>query len=450
MPMKNDFDLKEFAELIDCVYDEVCIWDSTWHLVYANKVMYRHYGIRPEDLLGKTIDELSMNRKLWYPTCVPETFKEKRPFIQRQKTITGIDIVTISVPVFDADDNVKYIVQSVRESDKELYKELAPVKPQEEKHEGHRVIYKSREMGNTIEYAYTIANTKAPILILGETGTGKSYIAKYIHENSQRKNKPFVTVNMASLNPTVIESELFGYKSGAFTGANSKGRKGFFETANGGTLFLDEIGDFPYELQGKLLHVIQEEEFIPMGSTEPVKLDIRLICATNCDLVKMVDAGKFRRDLYHRINMLELTIPPLRRRKDDIPVLSKYFLDVFNRKYDRHVSISEAVKDMFMKYAWTGNVRELSNVIERGVITAEHEIMDDSSLPDSFFSMDNIKPTENCIFDRSSFESVMDEYEGRLIRRAYELYPSSRKLAEVLKISQSTASRLIRKHIKQQ
>lgn len=169
MPLKKDFDIDEFAELIDCVYDEICIWDSHWHLVYGNTVMYRHYGIKPEDLLGRTIDELSIIRKLWYPTCVPETFKEKKPFIQKQRTITGIDIVTISMPIFDDNNNVKYIVQSVRESDKELFKKLTPVKLADEHADGRNVIYKSYEMSKTVDYANTIAKTSAPILILGET-----------------------------------------------------------------------------------------------------------------------------------------------------------------------------------------------------------------------------------------------------------------------------------------
>ncbi len=452
MALLRDFDKDEFIRLIDNVYDEICIWDAEWHLIYANKIFYRHYNIRPEELLDKNVEELSLKRRLWYPTCVPETFTEKKPFIQRQRTITGIDIVTVSVPVFDDNDNVRYIVQSVREGEKELNKELTPIRPEENNDEANerRVIYKSHEMKRTIEYAGTIARTEAPILILGETGTGKSYIARYIHEHSSRRGKPFVVVNMASLSPSVIESELFGYKRGAFTGADSKGKKGLFEAANGGTLFLDEMGDFPYELQSKLLNVIQEEEFIPVGGTESVKLDVRLICATNCDLVKMIEAGKFRRDLYHRINMLEITIPPLRRRKDDIPVLTDYFLDIFNRKYDKQVRLSESVRDIFMKYSWTGNVRELSNVVERGVITSEHDIMDNSRLPDSFFSMDNIKSSEGCIFEKMSFDAVIEEYEGRIIRRAYEQYPSSRKLAEALKLSQSTASRLIRKYIEKE
>lgn len=450
MPLCKDFDLETFAELVDNVYDEICIWDSTWHLVYANKVLYRHYGLKPEEILGRTVTELSVKKRLWYPTCVPETFNEKKPFIQHQRTITGIEIETISVPVFgDGDsENVKYVVQSVRESTKELFKELTPVKGvSDEDSEGRKLIYKSAAMAACVEYAEKIAKTNAPLLILGETGTGKSYIAKYVHEHSKRSSKPFVTVNMASLSPAVIESELFGYRKGAFTGANSSGKKGLFEAADGGTLFLDEIGDFPYELQSKLLHVIQEEEFIPVGGTESVKVDVRLICATNCDLVRMVEAGKFRRDLYHRINMLELTIPSIRKRRDDIPVLMDYFLGIFNRKYEKAVVISDAVKEQFMKYSWTGNVRELSNVVERGVITADNGIVEISDLPDTFFSIDNIRQSSDCVFEKLSFDAVMDEYEGKIIRKAYELYPSSRRLAEALKVSQTTASRLIRKHV---
>lgn len=448
MLLKDEFSFETFVELIDDVYDEIFIWDADMRVVYANKACYRHYGLRPEDFIGKSISEFTIQENLWTPTCVPDTVTEKKPVLQKQKTFLGTDIVTISVPIFDEHDNVKYIVQSVRDEPQFLFKELSPIRgTAAEMPEGQSILYKSALMKQVVDYGKRVAPTKAPILILGETGTGKTLLAKYIHEQSDRRDKPFININMASLSPSVIESEFFGYKEGAFTGASRNGKKGIFEAANGGTLFLDEIGEFPYELQAKFLHVLQENEFIPVGGTAPIKLDIRLICATNCDLQQMIDAGKFRKDLYHRINMLEITVPPLRKRKEDLLLLSAYFLNDFNKKYDRNVIFSDEVVDVFMKYLWAGNVRELSNVVERGVIISDHGTIRMRDLPESFFSMDNIKPVEHCALEQMSYVEAMEQYEQALIQKAYLKYPSSRKLAKALQVSQATASRLIRKYI---
>ncbi len=461
MVLDNEFDFESFVKLIDNIYDEICIWDADWNCVYANQACYQHYGMRPNELLGKNVKEF-IDRKLWYPTCVPDTYSEKKPVMQRQRTCLGIDIVTISVPIFDSFNNVKYIIQSVREADDYLLKKVANI-PADKiitddlSDSKCKIIYRSDAMGSLIEYSKKAAASKAPILILGETGTGKTMLARYIHKCSDRADKPFVNVNIASLSPSVIESELFGYEAGAFTGAASKGKKGIFEAANGGTLFLDELGEFPYDLQAKFLHVLQDEQFIPVGGLEPVELDVRILCATNCDIEKMIKAGRFRADLYHRINLIELTVPPLRERPEDILILSEYLLEKLNEKYGKMVRISDEVLDLFCNYTWSGNVRELSNVIERGIITADNDIIRVKNLPESFFSVDNIETGEKTaaqivskdIFGHtdSSFEEAREHWESQFIKEKYDKHPSSRKLARALDISQSKASRLIRKYI---
>ena len=450
MALQHGFSLEEFISLVDNVYDEICIWDSESRMIYINNACARHYGLKPEDFLGKKLSEMVGVDKLWYPSCVPDTANEKRPVIQQQKTILGQDIFTISVPIFDEEGKTKYIIQSVREGYDYLYRELSPLQGvRTSGTDDPEMIFRSEAMAEVTRYAQKLAATKAPILILGETGTGKSYLAKYIHQHSDRRDKPLVTINMASLSPSVVEAEFFGYTDGAFTGAKRGGKKGLLEAANGGTLFLDEIGDFPYELQAKFLHVLQEEEFIPVGGVKPVRLDFRLICATNCNLQKMIEAGKFRKDLYHRINMLEITVPPLRKRREDIRPLAEHFLELANRKYDRKVRISDEVWDAFSHYLWSGNIRELSNVVELGVLMAEaDDRITPRILPESFFSMDHVKRAPECQMPGKSLEEIMDFYERGVIQTAYRQHPSSRKLAEALHISQATASRLIRKHIK--
>ena len=450
MLLKGAINAEKLIEMIDQCYDEIFIWDKNGKIVYVNDACYRHYGIRPEKFLGKTLQECTINEKLWSPSCVTRTFDGKRPMMQKQKTFLGIDIVTISVPIMDEHGEVEYVLQSVRDSDDSLYKVLASQVLEDEQAHGHesKIIYQSKVMEETLHTADKIAKTKAPVLILGETGTGKSLLAKYIHENSTRAHKPFVCVNIASLSPTIIESELFGYQSGAFTGAQKGGKKGLFEAANGGTLFLDEIGELPYDLQAKFLHTLQEEVIMPVGSQTPIKLDVRIICATNCDLRKMVEAGKFREDLYHRINVFDIMIPPLRKRQEDIEPLAVSFLNIFNQKYERNIQISERVMELLQRYPWKGNIRELSNVIERGVLTAEKQTLEITNLPESFFQVANEKTTGCSVLSQKiPLDEAVAEYEKKIVTEAFAHCKSSRKMAECLQISQTKANRLIQKYI---
>ncbi len=450
MLLKDALSFDQFLKMIDQCYDEIFIWDKNGKIVYLNDACYRHYGLRPEGFVGKTLQECTENEKLWSPSCVSMTFDEKRPMMQKQKTFLGIDIVTISVPIMDENGEVQYVLQSVRDKDDTLYKVLSSQMLQEGQAEESetKIIYKGDAMRQTLHMAEKIAKSKAPILILGETGTGKSLLAKYIHEHSDRRDKPFLSINIASLSPSIIESELFGYKKGAFTGAEKDGRIGLFEAANGGTLFLDEIGELPYDLQAKFLHVLQEETVIPVGSHTPIKLDIRVLCATNCDLRKMIEAGKFREDLYHRINIFDMLMPPLRKRQEDIEPLAVYFLNLFNKKYERNVEISERVMELFKRYPWKGNIRELSNVIERGVLTAENRTIEITNLPESFFHVENEKSVGCAVLSQNlSFDEAIAAYERKVIQEAYAKFKSSRKVAEQLQISQSKANRLIQKYV---
>jgi chemotaxis protein methyltransferase CheR len=222
-----------------------------------------------------------------------------------------------------------------------------------------------------------VAETDSTVLILGETGTGKELIARAIHHNSQRKNRPLIKINCATLPVNLIESELFGlieselfgHEKGSFTGAVAK-HTGRFEVADGSTLFLDEIGELPIELQAKLLRVIEDGEFERLGSTKTIKVDVRLITATNRDLEKDVSEGRFREDLWYRLNVFPITLPPLRKRTDDIPLIAQYYLDLFTRKLGKNIdSIPVKVMKTLQSYNWPGNVRELQNVLERAVIS---------------------------------------------------------------------------------
>ena len=230
------------------------------------------------------------------------------------------------------------------------------------------VIGNSQAMQDIIKRLQAISQTDATVLLLGETGTGKDLVAKAIHTNSRRKNKSLATLNCAAPNENLIEDELFGHEPGAFTGGERQ-RKGIFEYANGGSVFLDEIGDMPFKLQAKLLRVLENREVTRIGSNEPIKVNIRLISATHRDLEKSIKEGTFREDLYHRLKVVSIKLPPLRDRREDIPLLSAHFMKVFNARHGKHaVSIAEPVRRAMATYPWPGNVRELANFIETLVV----------------------------------------------------------------------------------
>jgi two-component system response regulator HydG len=234
----------------------------------------------------------------------------------------------------------------------------------------------SPEMLKVIEKLKQVAPTNATVLITGESGTGKELVAKALHVNSPRKGKPFVPLNCAALSENILESELFGHVKGAFTGAERE-RKGYFEQANGGTLFLDEIGDVPLATQVKLLRAIETGEIVRVGSNDPIKVNVRILSATNRDLGEAIAAGKFRQDLYHRIKVVSLRLPPLRQRREDIPLLIEHFLKEFSDAHGKRVTgITPAARKALMTYAWPGNVRELRNTIESMVVMDLDGVLD--------------------------------------------------------------------------
>jgi two-component system NtrC family response regulator/two-component system response regulator HydG len=250
-----------------------------------------------------------------------------------------------------------------------------------EKHRFTNIIGESGELQAVFDVVKRAAPTKATVLVLGESGTGKELIAQAIHEESPRREKPFVKVNCAALSETLLESELFGHEKGSFTGAAGK-REGRFELADGGTLFLDEIGDVTPALQVKLLRVLQQKEFERVGGTQTLKVDVRVVAATNKDLGAEVKAGKFREDLYYRLNVVSVTLPPLRKRKSDIPALVSHFIEKYNEAHGKTVKgLAPGTLNALLSYDWPGNVRELSNVVERAVVLSRENELTSDDLP---------------------------------------------------------------------
>jgi transcriptional regulator with PAS, ATPase and Fis domain len=306
-------------------------------------------------------------------------------------------------------------------------------------------VVKSERMKYVIKQAKMVAKTSASTLLTGESGVGKEMIAKAIHQFGSRSNNPFVKVNCGAIPDNLLESELFGYKKGAFTGADPKGKVGYFTQAHTGIIFLDEIGELSLSLQVKLLRVLQEKEVVPLGCTQPIKIDVQIIAATNRNLEKMVQEGTFREDLYYRLSVVPIHIPSLKERIEDIPFLTEHFLQKYTRQYGKNVYFTVDALELMTVHPWHGNVRELENTIERIVVTAESEIIGSRELQ-PYLRWKNIDKADIPVFNRLvPLQTALDEVENQLLEMAMKQYNSIKLAAKALQISQPTMSRKYKK-----
>jgi two-component system response regulator PilR (NtrC family) len=310
------------------------------------------------------------------------------------------------------------------------------------------IIGRSPRMRQVFNLIMQAAPSRSTILITGESGTGKELVARAIHANSPRADRAFVTVNSGNLPPDLLESTLFGHVKGAFTGAINP-KKGLYDLADKGSIFFDEIGNIPHETQAKLLRVMQEREFMRLGGMETIRVDARIIAATNCDLKEMVDDGRFREDLYYRLHVINIYLPPLRERKDDIPPLVQHFLEKYGEENSKaDIELKPEALDLLMEYSWPGNVRELENVIERAVVLSPGATIGADLIPDhvrtapSFRIPNFVVPPEGL-----SFKDVITNVERRLIESTLEAAGGvQKKAAELLKIKPTTLNEMIKRH----
>lgn len=439
-----------FERIVESSHDEIFVCDKDGYMIYCNKAFESNYGIDREDMIGKTamfLNEAGYSNQ----TPIPSVVKHKKKVSMEQKTITGKTLIITATPIFDENGDIEFIVENSRD-----ISELNSIKEKIKLYENtissfnksQSLIYndttiKGSSMKSILEIAKNVAKTNVNVLLLGESGCGKTTLAKHIHLNSKRANKPFITINCSTISPNLLESELFGYEGGAFTGANSKGKIGLVELANEGTLFLDEIGDIPKELQSKFLQLIQDKTFTSVGGVKTKKVDIRFISATNVDLINSINQKKFREDLYYRINVVELKIPPLRDRKEDLLELIFHFFKKYSNIFNLDKSMSTEVINVLLNYNYPGNMRELENIIQNILVTSSSDYIELHHLPKSVLHhVDFVKDEEN-----NSLDNLMENYEKLLICKYYKNNPSSYKLAKALNISQSKASRLIRKYL---
>ncbi|MDA2517170.1 sigma 54-interacting transcriptional regulator [Bacillus cereus] len=443
--------LMDLKDVFEYAFDEIFVTDEQGIVVRVNSTCERHYQLAAEELVGKHVKELQKDG-IFYPSATLEVIEKKRPIELVQTTKSGEYLHVRTRPVFDDEGNLRRVISysrdltelyQLRQKVEEMDNQLKTYKKElRETYEHEGLIFKSLAMQKIVDTIKKVSVVDSTVLVLGETGVGKSRLVRHLHEVSHRKNESFYEINCAALPTNLIESELFGYSGGSFTGANREGKKGLLESAHKGTLFLDEIGEMPIEIQAKLLQVLQEKTFRPIGGREVKKVDVRIVAATNRDLSEMVKQGTFRKDLYYRLNVIPIAIPPLRERTEDILPLIYHYLQHFNKKYGRDVKLAPSTLQMFVGYPWEGNNREIENVIERIVITVD-DVVTVEDLP---LSMQEAAVEQS----GQSLYKMLEEVERNIILKAYKTYGSSYKVAEFLQISQSAATRKIKKFIEEE
>ena len=437
--------------------DDMMLSDAEGVILWVSENYEKNFGFAHGSIVGKSAFDLEQDGT-FNPCITAEVLRQKKKITTTQ-TINRVhkNVMTVGIPLFDKAGALKYAVcfntvsmeqinviqQNYRNLQNSLQQYTQEIAELRIRATSTSIVVKSAAMQRLWTLIQNTANTKANILITGETGVGKSAIAKAIHNMSSRTNGPFIEVNCAVLHENLIESELFGYEKGAFTGAASGGKIGKIELANHGTLFLDEIGELPHHIQSKLLQLIQEKTIERLSGTRRIELDFRLLVATNRNLEEEVQRGLFRSDLFYRLNVIRIHIPPLRQRPEDILPLAHQFLERFCGEYGKQLALSPRFVAFLEQYPWPGNVRQLENLMERLVITAQDPILDVTALPVEFTGGDTPLPAPT-----GTLAERMDAFEGQIIRDSYRRCGTTVAVAKELGISQATAARKIAKYVK--
>ena len=460
--------LSEASERLNAIiehsFDGIFITDAKANVIRINHAYEVITGLKKEEILGKNMTDLVRN-KLISESGSLQVIKTKQPVTLQQSFRSGKEALVTSSPIFDADGNFIMIVTNVRDLT-EIYNLKAVVQEktaamdrlamelehlQTTSEDNQEIIAKDETTLAAMLLANRVASMDTTVILLGETGVGKEVMARYIFQHSHRAKNSFIKVNCGAIPENLIESELFGYEGGAFTGANKNGKIGLFELANKGTLFLDEIGELPKDMQVKLLRVLQEQEILRVGGTKPVKIDVRIIAATNRNLEEMVSDGTFREDLYYRLTVFPISIPPLRMRKKDIVPLALSFLEKLNQKYQLKKYFTDLSMQLLHEYDWPGNIRELKNIVERAIIISPSDAIKPENLhihsaskpiviiKDNEFS-DNTKnslpppPPEFPI----NLKNTLEKIEYTYMVQAYKFFGNVRDAAKNLGLTPST------------
>ncbi|MED3911625.1 sigma 54-interacting transcriptional regulator [Peribacillus simplex] len=442
--------------IIENSYDGIYITDQDGITLYTNSAIERITGIPKEYYIGKSVDQL-IKRGILNASVTHKVVKLRRTVSVVQDNFAGKETLITGSPVFNAKGEIEQVVTNIRDlSDlNELMHELTKVNELNNQYKQEieklrkitskdGVVFVSDKMKMIYEIAERISDIDATVLILGETGVGKDVLARNIYNRSIRSKKgDFIKINCGAIPADLLESELFGYEGGAFTGANQKGKPGMFELAESGILFLDEVGELPLQLQVKLLRALQEREIQRIGGTKPKKIDVRIIAATNRNLSEMVKSGDFREDLFYRLNVIPITIPPLRERREDILALTDLFLTKANEQYKFSKEIDSRLKEYFYQHDWPGNVRELINIVERLVVLTDNQILSINDLPEEYQPENRNQPNLNAT---QTLKEAVERAEKEILTKAAQTYHTTYEIAEALDSSQATIVRKLKKY----
>lgn len=455
-PPELEQTLHEYEKIFENIEDEIFVTDQYGYVLRLNPAAERVIGVMAGDVVGRHVKELE-KEGVFSSSITMHVLHQKKKINMIQQLKSGKTVISTAFPIINDEGEIARVICTSKD-----YQEITKLKAEledkktelerknqeittlrEEIFSNVNLIYNSKEMTNVRDTIYKIAPIELTVLIQGESGVGKEVITKAIHYASLRRDQPFIKINCSVIPETLIESELFGYEGGAFTGATKGGKIGKIELANNGTLFLDEIGELPLLIQVKLLEFLQDREICKVGGTNKIKINTRIIAATNRNLQNMVNEGLFRKDLFYRLNVVPINIPPLRERKEDIPALVKYFLNVFNSKYWMSKKIAPEVMQALYTYSWPGNVRELEHVLERAVIISDTEVITLETFNSLELKTNNKKVV--CT-ELMPLKLAKREIEEQLVKNAYEIYKSTYKVAKVLEIDQSTVVKLLKKY----
>ncbi|MDO4289408.1 MAG: sigma 54-interacting transcriptional regulator [Eubacterium sp.] len=448
----NTVSRETLIDILENSFTEITVADKNGYVIYANPNSLRYHGMSPEEMCK--LNFYTCFNGLWTPPSTDYAIEQRRTVFARQRyLVSGETHITITTPLFDDDGQVRMIVYNstpekpIQNFDLDCDEGLSPEKPASDREaakESNNIVGRSYNLYATLNKLNKGAKSDIPILLLGESGVGKSLFAKYIHDASLRCNRPFISINCASIPDNLIESELFGYVPYAFTGASPRGKKGLVEMADGGTLFLDEIGELQPNIQVKLLDFLENQRFTSVGGLESKTVDTRIITATNKDLERLVSENKFREDLFWRINGITQTIPSLKKRKSDILPIAQYYLDRHNKKYGKDKLFSNEVIDIMLHYDWPGNVRQLKNAVEYMAVMNMGNLITADKLPEQLlsFAETSVDHKRTAVFD-----DMVEDYKKEIIQNYFNHAESVAEMAELLGLSQATAYRLVKKYI---
>jgi len=455
--------LQEANDKLDAIiensFDGIYITDGDANTIKVNKAYELITGLKRDEVMGYNMRDL-LKRNVISISGSLLAIQKGHPVTLHQEFKTGKKALITSSPVFDKNNNITMVITNVRDLTEiyNLKEEVARSKMQASRNQEQlnsireklslteeMVCVDENSLG-VLHMANKVAALDTTVILFGETGVGKEMFAKYIYQNSLRKDKPFIKVNCGAIAPNLVESELFGYEKGAFTGANRNGKIGLFEVADKGTIFLDEIGELPLDMQVKLLRVLQEQEIERIGGTTPIKVDVRVIAATNRNLETMVTDKTFREDLYYRLMVFPITIPPLRERTDDIQPLLELFMGNFNKKYGFQKTFTPLALQFIQDYHWPGNIRELRNIVERAMILSNDDHITSEDLP---FIQSEKKPVVHTKLptETTNLKKMVEQIELEYINLAYEKYGNVRDAAQSLGMDPSTFVRKRKKYM---